>query len=141
VIAVTTQANIELLRDELGRDARSVKFIQSPSFYSTPVASLAEYRSLADAHLERGIPWVRVLGEPVWDGRAPDDVRIWTRYEALLNLVFASYPLTIVCLYNERAVAPEIVRQAHLTHPNAMGAERHSQIVDYDDPARFALEP
>lgn len=140
VIAVTTKANIELLREELGGVARSVQFVDARSFYSTPARALEGYRSFADAHLTRGVPWVRILGEPVWDDKPADQV-LWTRYEALLNLVFAAYPLTIVCPYDERSVAPEVLQQARLTHPKAFGAEEASTGSYYADPARFALEP
>jgi transcriptional regulator with XRE-family HTH domain len=141
VIVVTTNAKIELLREELGNDAQSITFVEGRTLYTTPAAVLEAYRSFADAHLEHGAPWVRILGEPVWDGGASDDARVWTRYEALLNLVFSAYPLTIVCPYDERAVSPEILTQAQLTHPNTLNGEGLAQSPDYADPARFALEP
>ena len=137
LIAVTTKPNVELLREELGRDARRVKFVHATDFYGTPIGALQAYRDFADAELERGALWVRVLGEPVWDGRTAPDVRLWTRYEALLNLVFGGYPLTVVCPYDERSVPAEIVAQAHLTHPRTVDAATSS---GYTDPERFALE-
>jgi transcriptional regulator with XRE-family HTH domain len=141
VLAVTTLANIELLREHLGGDARSVEFIDASGFYSTPIAALEAYRSFCDAKLEGGAAWVRVVGEPVWAGRSDVEVRIWTRYESLFNLVFAASPVTIVCPYDERSVAPEIVTQAHLTHPHMVGDREISQSADYADPPRFALAP
>ncbi len=140
LMAVTTEANIELLRQELGRDARNVKFVDARRFYRTPIAALSAYRSFADAQLGRGVPWVRVLGEPIWDGRTADDVRLWIRYESLLNLVFGAYPVTMMCTCDERSVAPEIVRQVHLTHPKTVDAEQILESPDYAEPERFVLE-
>jgi transcriptional regulator with XRE-family HTH domain len=140
-LAVTTGANIELLREHLGNAARGVEFLDASGFYSTPIAALEAYRAFFEAALDRGAPWVRVVGEPVWAGRSDAEVRVWTRYEALFNLVFAASPLTVVCPYDERSVAPEIVRDAHLTHPNAVGDRGVSQNPGYADPARLALEP
>ena len=140
LLAVTTAANIELLREHLGKNARNVEFIDASGFYSTPVAALEAFRAFTDAKLERGAAWARIVGEPVWVGRSDAEVHLWTRYESLLNLVFSAYPLTLVCLYDERLVAPEIVRQAHLTHPHAVGAEGSSNSPGYTDPRRFALE-
>lgn len=140
-VAVMPATKIELLRDELGSHARSVKFIEAESFFRTPCAALEGYRAFAEAHLRRGVPWIRILGEPAWDEKAAEQVQLWNRYEALLNLVFAAYPLSIVCPYDERAVAPEILRQARLTHPKAFGSERIARSGDYADPVRFALEP
>jgi transcriptional regulator with XRE-family HTH domain len=140
-LAVTTGPNIELLREHLGREARSVEFVDASGFYSTPIAALEAYRAFFEAALERGAPWVRVVGEPMWEGRSESEVRAWTRYESLFNLVFGGSPLTVVCPYDERSVAPEIVKHAHLTHPNTVGDRGLSQCPHYTDPARFALGP
>ncbi len=139
-LAVTTAANIELLREHLGKDARGVEFVDATGWYSSPIAALEAYRAFTDAKLEDGAAWVRIIGEPIWAGRSDTEVRDWTRYESLLNLVFASSPLTVVCPYDERSVAPEIVRQAHLTHPHTVGDAGVSHSPDYTDPGRFALE-
>jgi transcriptional regulator with XRE-family HTH domain len=140
-LAVTTGPNVELLREHLGEAARSVEFLDANDFYSTPIAALEAYRAFFEAALERGAPWVRVVGEPVWEGRSDAEVRVWTRYESLFNLVFAASPLTVVCPYDERSVAPEIVRDAHLTHPNTVGDRGVSRSAHYADPVRLALEP
>src|ERR1700730_13676785 len=100
-LAVTTGPNIELLREQLGRDARSVEFLDASGFFSTPVAAFEAYRAFFEAALERGAPWVRVVGEPRWAGRFDGEVRVWTRYESLLNLVFSASPVTFVCPYDE----------------------------------------
>ncbi len=140
LIAVTTAANIELLREHLGRNARSVEFVDASGLYSTPIAALEAYKALSEAKLERGAPWVRIVGEPVWTGRSSTEVRLWTRYESLFNLVFAGSPLTVVCPYDERSVAPEIVRQAQLTHPNTVDDRGMSPCPGYTDPGRFIFE-
>jgi hypothetical protein len=58
-----------------------------------------------------------------------------------LNLVFYAYPLTIICPYDERSVAPEILRQAHLTHPHTVRDRRLSKSPGYTDPEQYALQP
>jgi transcriptional regulator with XRE-family HTH domain len=140
LLAVTADANIELLREHLGKDARRVEFVDASGWYSTPVAALEACRAFIDAKLMRGAPWVRIVGEPVWAGRSDAEVRLWTRYESILNLVFSAYPLTILCPYDERSCAAEIVSQAHLTHPHTIGDGGTSNSPDYADPGRFALE-
>lgn len=140
-LAVTTSSKTELLREHLGRDARSVEFLDANIFYSTPIAALEAYGAFLQAALERGAPWVRVVGEPIWAGRSDTEVGVWTRYESLFNLVFAASPLTCVCPYDDRSVAAEIVRHAHLTHPSTIDDRGISQSPEYTDPARLALEP
>jgi transcriptional regulator with XRE-family HTH domain len=141
MLAVTTAANIELLREDLGKAARRVEFVDSSAWYSSPAAALQAYKSFSESKLNRGAPWVRVVGEPVWAGRSDAEVRLWTRYESLLNLVFSGSPLSVVCPYDERSVAPEILQHAHLTHPHMVGDGGASQSSEYTDPGRFALEP
>ncbi|HEY8763768.1 MAG TPA: MEDS domain-containing protein [Solirubrobacteraceae bacterium] len=141
LLAVTTGPNIELLREHLGKDARSVEFVDANGFYTSPAAALKAFRAFSEASLERGATWVRVVGEPMWAGTSDAEVRLWTRYESLFNLVFAASPLTVVCPYDERCAAPEIVRQAHLTHPHMVGDQGLSPSPDYLDPSGFALEP
>jgi transcriptional regulator with XRE-family HTH domain len=140
ILAVTTSPNIELLRDYLGKDARWVQFVESRVFYSTPAAALAGYKNFSEASLARGAAWARVLGEPLWTGRSDAEVRLWARYESLFNLALADSPLSVVCPYDERSATAEIVRQAHLTHPNVLSDQGISPCRDYAGPGRFALE-
>jgi hypothetical protein len=140
-LAIATESNVELLREHLGSDARSVEFLDANAFYRTPIAALEGVRAFLATALARGTPWVRVVGEPIWAGRSAPEVRVWTQYESLFNLVFAASPLTAVCPYDERSVPAEIVRYSHLTHPNELDEGGISQNPDYADPARLALEP
>jgi hypothetical protein len=140
ILAVTTGPNIELLHEQLGKDARRVEFVDAGAFYSTPIAALGGFRDFSAAKLERGAAWVRVVGEPMWAGSSGAEVRLWTRYESLFNLVFAGSPLSVLCPYDERSVAPAILSQALLTHPHTVGEQGMTQSPDYADPGRFALE-
>jgi hypothetical protein len=141
IIAVTSPPNIELLREHLGKDARSVEFVDSRPFLSTPTAVLEAFTTFASVNLGRGAAWVRVLGEPRWAERSETDVRLWTRFESLFNLVFAGSPMTVTCPYDERLVAPEIVSEALVTHPCTIGVGGLSDSHDYADPRSFALRP
>jgi transcriptional regulator with XRE-family HTH domain len=141
VLAITTRQNLELLRERLGPAAQSVEFVESTTWLTTPVAALDGFRAFSTASLEGGVPWVRILGEPIWAGRSEAEVHSWTRFESLLNLVFASWPMTVLCPYDERSAEPEIVRQARLTHPHTIGRGSTPSSSDYTDPGGFVLEP
>jgi transcriptional regulator with XRE-family HTH domain len=141
LLAVTTKARIALLRRHLGPAAKSVKFIESARWYKTPGAALDEIRKFCDTGLERGAPWIRVVGEPVWEGRSESEVDQWTRYESLLNLVFAASPISILCPYDARTLDPEIVRAAHATHPHTAEESGAVSSPDYADPGSFVLDP
>jgi transcriptional regulator with XRE-family HTH domain len=141
VLAVTTKQNIELLREQLGPAAKSVEFIESTQWLTTPVAALDSFKAFSSANLEGGVPWVRILGEPIWVGRSEAEVASWTRFESLFNLVFAAWPMTVLCPYDERSAQPEIVRQARLTHPHTIGPGSTASSDEYADPRGFVLEP
>lgn len=140
ILAVTKSSNIELLREHLGDDAGEVEFIDSCDFYRTPIAAMDGFRALSEAKLARGAAWVRVVGEPIWCS-SDVEVRLWTRYESLFNLVFAASPLTVICPYDERSLAPEILGQACLTHPHMVGEGGTTPSPEFSAPERFALQP
>jgi len=141
-LAVTSPANIDLLSEHLGGAATGVEFHGAADWYRSPGAALEAYRAFANAKLAEGAPWVRVIGEPgpAWSGGS-DAVRLWTRYESLVNLVFAAWPVSIVCAYDERSMEPEIMRQARATHPHSLGPSAEENNPEYVNPAGFVLGP
>ena len=141
VIAVTTPGNVELLREQLGTDARRVKFVESTEWLTTPPDALEAFRSFSDRKLRAGAPWVRFVAEPIWKGRSDPEMRLWTRFESLLNVLFASSPTTFVCPYDERSVPPEVVTEAHLTHPDIIDDAGTARSRDYGGAGRVALDP
>jgi transcriptional regulator with XRE-family HTH domain len=140
VLAVTTRENIDLLREQLGPAAQSVEFVESTTWLTTPTAAFDGFKAFSSGNLKRGVPWVRILGEPIWAGRSEPEVDSWTRFESLFNLVFAAWPMTVLCPYDERTAQPEIVRHARLTHPHTIGPGNSPSGGDYADPGEFVLE-
>jgi MEDS: MEthanogen/methylotroph, DcmR Sensory domain len=140
VLAVLRSGNIELLREHLGADARRVEFADAAAWYSSPAAALDAYRAFATAKLEGGAQWLRILGEAVWVGGSESEVRHWTRYEALVNLVFFASPVTLLCLYHERPQQQEIATQARLTHPHMVESGGLVTCSEYAEPSGFVLD-
>lgn len=139
-LAVTTARNIELLHDRLGASAQSIEFVEHSGWYTSPLAALRNYQQFLNARLERGTPWIRVLGEPVWEARTQTEARLWTRYESLLNLVFSASPVTIVCPYDIRTLDPVILGHARATHPCTLEHEALSVSALYVEPSDFVLD-
>ncbi|MFD3679985.1 anti-sigma factor RsbA family regulatory protein [Streptomyces sp. NPDC058613] len=118
VLAVTTEANIDLLRQELGDAAGQVEFVPSDRWYRSPGRTLSAYHRYVERHTAKGgHRRVRVVGEPVWHGRDAVETAEWTRYEAAINLAFAPCPAWIVCPYDTRSLPAPVVRDALRTHP------------------------
>lgn len=139
VLAVTTAANTDLLRQSLGADARRVEFVDAGHWYRAPGRTLGEYHRYVDRHTAGGgHRQVRVIGEPVWHGRDQDETAEWTRYEAIINRAFATCPAWIVCPYDTRALPSGVVEDARRTHPELLSGTRAQASAQYADPVRAA---
>ena len=139
VLALTTRAHLDLLRERLGDAARHVDLVESSTLLTTPGATLDSFTAFARAKLDAGAHWIRILGEPPWEGRSKTEVEDWTRFESLLNLVFAAWPMTILCSYDERSVHPDVARQARATHPLMVGPGGVTSSAEYAAPGGFVL--
>ena len=140
VIAVTSKRCIARLRRQLGPVAKQIRFADRDRWYTTPDRALDGYRRFILQSLEGGAPWIRILGEPVWSGRSESDLRLWVRYESLLNLVFSSYPVTALCPYDSSELDTEVVKHACVTHPHIVKRDVLSPNRDYAEPGAFLLE-
>jgi transcriptional regulator with XRE-family HTH domain len=139
VMVVTTPANIELVRGGLGQAERRVDFVDSAAWYAAPAMTLTAYADYVGAKLQDGARWVRVVGEPAWTGRTAAEARQWARYESLINLAFALWPVTVLCPYDQRSLEPKILRQARATHPETLAEGQPTPSPDYVDPGEFVL--
>lgn len=139
VLAVTDKRHMRLLRDALGDNAPHVEFVDSSEWYSSPRATSNAYRAFVRERFERGAPWVRIIGEPVWAGRPEGEVAEWIRYESMINLSFASSPATIVCTYDARSVPDSVLASARRAHPEVAGAGGATTSLAYRDPEAFLL--
>jgi transcriptional regulator with XRE-family HTH domain len=138
VLIVTANARIELVREHLGSE---VEFVDSEGWLTSPSAALQGFVTFVSERVHAGAPWVRIVGEPIWAGRSDSEVALWTRFEALFNLVFAASPMTVICPYDTRSVPAEVARQAGCTHPHTIGPKGIARSPDYADPGGFVLGP
>ncbi|MDQ7810827.1 sensor histidine kinase [Amycolatopsis sp. A133] len=135
VLAVTTGANIDLLRQSLGGAAGDVEFVDANEWYRTPGRTLGAYHRYVDQRTTGGrYPLVRVIGEPVWHGRDATETTEWTRYESAINVAFAGCPAWIVCPYDTRVLPGHVVEDARRTHPQLVAGPAAQASDDYTPP-------
>jgi transcriptional regulator with XRE-family HTH domain len=139
ILVVADPENVEGLRLALGRPAAKVRFGDWHTWYDSPRKALLGYRQFASEALDAGAPWVRIVGEPVWADRTPDEIDTWARYEALINLAFAALPMSLICPYNEAALASVILRNARVTHCRCLERGQSTQIPEFGDPLDFCF--
>jgi anti-sigma regulatory factor (Ser/Thr protein kinase) len=66
---------------------------------------------------EYGGARLHVIGEPVWPGRSPEEIREVTKHEALINVAWPDARIRTLCPYDAAALRPEVLDGAERTHP------------------------
>jgi transcriptional regulator with XRE-family HTH domain len=117
VLAVTPKDHAGLLHEALGGDVRHVEFRDAGEWYQSLPNAAGGYLSYVQERFAAGASWIRIIGEPVWTGHSDDELAAWFRYEALINLAFASSPATVVCTYDTRVLPLTAMDDARRTHP------------------------
>jgi transcriptional regulator with XRE-family HTH domain len=139
IIVVAANRKVGWLRDALGNEAAHVEFQDSAEWLRSPIGALNGFRTFMKERFERGAPWIRILGEPVWAGRSEVEVAEWTRFESLLNLSLGSSPGAALCPYDARSLPAQIVANARMTHPEVAEAGDVATSLAYQEPEDFLL--
>ena len=137
ILAAPTHANAQILRGKLRRRARAVDWAEDSEVHRT-VERLRIFLDYIGEHVSGGATRIRVLGEPCWPPEGGPGVAEWKRYESFLNVALADQPVWLVCPYDGSRLAPDIVQDAHLTHPYFGHGDSRTASADYLDPAAFA---
>jgi transcriptional regulator with XRE-family HTH domain len=140
VLAVLAPGSVELLRDELGTASKAVEFADATDWYASPTAALGAYERFLTAQRETGAAWVRIIAELALADSSAAEIRRWMTYESLVNLTFASAPMTFLCAYDQRSLPPKALRQALQTHTHTVDQSGTTVSAEYADPCTFVLE-
>ncbi|MGW2272513.1 anti-sigma factor RsbA family regulatory protein [Streptomyces yangpuensis] len=119
VLVAVPGPRLDALRESLGTGggAGIVTWTDMTELGRNPGRVLAALQEFADRHVGRA---ARIVGEPIWPGRSPAEVREATRHEALVNTAFAGRPATVLCPYDVAGLAPAVVSDARRTHPTSI---------------------
>ncbi|NUR00068.1 MAG: sensor histidine kinase [Streptomyces sp.] len=122
---------LRLIRDALGEDAATVRFLDMREAGRNPGRIIpAVLRAFADAH-PAGTR-VSIIGEPIWAGRTPSEYPACVQHEALINAAFRGRSATILCPYDIRRLDPQVVADAYATHPTlVLGSGRQEDSRAY----------
>ncbi|WP_404828421.1 anti-sigma factor RsbA family regulatory protein [Streptomyces canus] len=130
-VAVPTE-NLRLLKAEIGA-AEAVRFLDMREAGRNPGRIIpGVLRAFADAQPPG--TRVRIVGEPIWAGRTATEYPACVQHEALINAAFQGRPVTILCPYDTRRLAPQAVADAYATHPVVVdaGSGREEESGRYD---------
>jgi len=132
VLVVLQPSKIELLRDVLRDEARSVVFEDMNVIGRNPGCIIPVWRDFVAQHLTPD-RIVRGIGEPVWAERSSVEIAECHQHEGLLNLAFADgTPWALLCPYDIGALAPSVVADARRTHPHFVEGGTRSSSDAFD---------
>jgi transcriptional regulator with XRE-family HTH domain len=137
LLVVTAPATQRLIQVMLGSDEKSVVFRDASDWYTTPTDATRGYQGFVRDARAGGAPWAGVIGEPVWTGRSAPEVAAWTRYESIVNLAFAAWPVSLMCPYDVNALDPQVIADARRTHPELLEDGNRQSSDGYQRPETF----
>jgi anti-sigma regulatory factor (Ser/Thr protein kinase) len=126
VLVAVIEERAAPLRDALGSDSADVQFVDMAELGHNPARIIPAWQRFLDRYGGAGRP-VRGVGEPVWAGRRPAELLEAQLHEGLLNVaVEPDVPMWLRCPYDTTALPPDVVEQAHRSHPLVVDADRYA---------------
>jgi anti-sigma regulatory factor (Ser/Thr protein kinase) len=116
------------LRERLGAESPLLRYGAMAETGRNPARLIPELYAFVEEHPGQR---VRYVGESVWPGRSDAELCEATRHEALLNLAFATAAVSIMCPYDVRSLAADVVGRVQRTHPQVMQAGRTQATTGY----------
>ena len=99
-------------------------------------AAITAFRRLAERSAAEGIGRVRVVGE-VDFGRTERDWLEWQRYEAVINIALAPWPLWGLCVFDTQRLPEQVLVSTLRTHPNLVTPQGRGSNSLFGDPVRY----
>ena len=140
LLAVATSGQADLLRHALGDRARQVDFADATDWYDSPNGALTRYRYYFGEKLDAGATWIRVVGQPDWKCPTDAETTAWIRYESMVNLICAPWPVTFTCAYDVRTLPAKLISDARRTHPELVDGVDTTLSPGYASPEDFLIE-
>jgi anti-sigma regulatory factor (Ser/Thr protein kinase) len=129
VVVAEPRPRLELLRDALGDDAATVRFLDMAEIGQNPARIIGVWARTLQEHTDAGRT-LRGVGEPAFVGRREAELVECRLHELLLNHAFDGGPSwRLLCPYDERHLPRTVTRGALHTHPvtSAVGGRRPSE--------------
>jgi anti-sigma regulatory factor (Ser/Thr protein kinase) len=132
VLVAVPQPRLDLLRDELGEAAARVRLVDMREAGRNPHRIIPwVLRAFTEEHADRP---VRIVGEPIWPGRAPEEIPGCVQHEALINVAMADTEAEALCAYDADGLHPGVLMYVRRTHPTMLEDGEARVIGGYADP-------
>jgi anti-sigma regulatory factor (Ser/Thr protein kinase) len=131
LLIAVPEPKLTLLRNALSSLGDDVDFVDMRLAGVNPARIIPLIEAFVQEHSGRP---VRFVGEPIWAGRSDAETVEGVRHEALINEAFAQTDLHILCPYDTRDLAPDVLDDARRTHPTTWDDGERHPCEDYVDP-------
>ena len=143
VLVAMPRDKVAKVKKGLGSRTKEIETVDSTKFYAEPPTALRAYRAFVENQAVAGKPWARIVAEPPWQARDPEEERalmtVESLVESLLEVSFAPLPVTMLCPYDRRLVSQDVLDQASRTHPEIRTTTGTEENPSYEDPVDIAF--
>ena len=117
VLVAAIPEHEEWLSGGLGTKASRVHFVDMTQLGSNPARIIPACHRFLDDWSGYGRP-ARAVGEPLWDGRRPEEVVESQLHEALMNVAIdPDLPFWVLCPYDAGRLDADVLAEASRSHP------------------------
>jgi anti-sigma regulatory factor (Ser/Thr protein kinase) len=127
---------VGVLAEALDEDPRVHVLERSDVYRGRTPTAITAFRRLAERCLAEGISRVRVVGE-VDFGPTQRDWLEWQRYEAVINVALADWPLWGLCVFDTQRLPEQVLTSTLRTHPNLATPQSRGSNPLFGDPVRY----
>jgi hypothetical protein len=113
VVLALPPTKLRLVRERLG-SVRGKALFDMSQVALNPGRILAFIERLCEEHRGQTLHYV---GEPIWPGRPPEEIRETIRHEALVNMALGDTPTRLCCPYDVARLDQNVLASAKRTHP------------------------
>ncbi|MGH3304410.1 MAG: anti-sigma factor RsbA family regulatory protein [Streptosporangiaceae bacterium] len=128
-VMVAVQASRLPLDWNLPAGQAGVRGLDAAELGRNPARMMPALRAFADEHSGQR---VRVVGELAWPGRSGPELGEVARYEMMVNLAFATSPISLLCPYDAAGLPASAISAACASHPWLWQAGHEVSGGDYD---------
>jgi anti-sigma regulatory factor (Ser/Thr protein kinase) len=137
-MVMTTPDKFALLGEALGGRANALEFRDSRVVYRPQARSTREILDVLGG--SGGGRRLCLVAEQGLADRHPVEVADYMRMEAAANLVYAPYPVDVLCPFDIDVLPAPVVVSCRRTHPRLMNRHGAEPSDGYTEPARFITE-
>ena len=113
VAAALPKSKLELARQAM-EGASECELIDMEELGRNPGRIIPAVERMLDKHEGRTLHYV---GEPIWAGHSPAEIREAVRHEALINVAWPGATVRVLCPYDVSGLDEDVLRSAERTHP------------------------